>query len=877
MANLPMTDHLVALPGTANWAMWTWGALRSAGFPASTVLALAHSEAATAADEANQARVGLGQEIAESLRLLGERFDEFCARSPDHRLTRRGSGPLQALKALRAGRVPPEFEGEQELDTPLTKLRRLAEDEAAARSRFVAAYDAAVAATSATLANLAREPRVGEAGLWQNRHAYHTGVRRLAARGKDAPRNSDHRQHEQLVARMIQRYATKNDTIGFFGPVGWIQLGQAGPPLTADHGPHLIRDRRVHFEQWTVDALADVIASEPGMELWLRPRQLPDYRLEGDQLISLVEPPQTLPPLEAAVLHGCTGLRPAWGIAADVLARPELGATAAEHVYAVLRDLLGRGLIVWRLDVPFTTDADVALAGFLETIDDASLREPALAKLRELQAAKAAVVAAAGTVDELDQALQRLESTFERLTGKAATRAHGQTYAGRTPVYEDCQRDVDVRLGPELMTELSASLEPLLRSARWICGTTAQRHRDLFEPIYDEVAARIGPRIPLAALWSRLPEVFPIMGSTHGSRNHGAEVLIAEMKGEVSRRWLEVLDLDDLSQRRVHRSLAEVRCRAETAFPEISPGWRIGHLHCPDMMIAATSVEAVNRGDYRLVLGEIHLSANTLGTALFVDSHPDRTDLGRCAEADLGMQQVVMLGPRGWNGNISRMRYALPEPKSTYLLVSPEPAPSSADPEQPRSSQITPAELVVERIDGKIMISTVDGRFRCEFIELFGILITHSILNTLRLFGAEPHTPRITIDRFVLQRESWRLPVDEISADGATEAARFAAIRRWATERGLPRLVFYTAPVEDKPLFLDLHSPVLIEIFAKVVRRTQREAGADARIGVSEMLPDIEHSWLVDSNGERYTSELRLVAVDLIEDQLSTLPESVMR
>jgi hypothetical protein len=142
----------------------------------------------------------------------------------------------------------------------------------------------------------------------------------------------------------------------------------------------------------------------------------------------------------------------------------------------------------------------------------------------------------------------------------------------------------------------------------------------------------------------------------------------------------------------------------------------------------------------------------------------------------------------------------------------------------------------------------------------------------LRLFGTEPHTPRITIDRFVLQRESWRFAVDEVSADGATEAERFAAIRRWATEHGLPRLVFYTAPVEDKPLFLDLHSPILIEIFAKVVRRTQREAGADARIAVTEMLPDIEKSWLVDSIGERYTSELRLVMVDLIEDQLPMRP-----
>ncbi|MBR7831922.1 lantibiotic dehydratase [Actinospica durhamensis] len=878
MTNLPMTDHLIALPGTSDWAMWTWGGLRSAGFPVSTVLALAHSEAATAADEAHQARVGLSQQIAESLRLFSERFDEFRERFPGHPLTRRGSGPLRAIKALRAGRVPSEFEGMQELGLSLAELHTLAENEQAAQSRFAAAYDAAVAATSATLVDLAGDPRVGEAGLWQNRQAYHTGVSRLAARGKDAPRNSDHRQYEQLVARMIQRYAAKNETIGFFGPVGWIRLGQDGPPMTADHGPDLVRKRFVHIEQWTVDTLAAVIGAEPGMEVWLRPRPMPDYRLEGDQLSGPVgvwptkslpysAAPQTLPPLEAAVLHGCTGQQAARDIAADVLARPELEATDAEQVYAVLRDLVGRGVIVWRLDVPFFTDADLLLAEFLETVDDASLREPALAKLRELQAAKAAVVAAAGTVDELDQALQHLESTFERLTGQAATRAHGKTYAARTLAYEDCQRDIDVRLGPELMTELGGALEPLLRSARWLCGSTAQRHRDLLEPVFDELAAQIGPRMPLAALFPRMPEVFDMWDV---GPNPKTEARIASMKAELSRRWRDILDLDDLSEHRVHRSLAEVRSRAEKVFPEISPGWRMGHLHCPDMMISATSAEAVNRGDYQLVLGEIHLAHNTLGVSLFADTHPDRADFERCAEADLGMQRVTGLGPREWSGTLGRFRPALPETKTTYLMVSDEPVSHFADYQPPRSKQITFLELVVERIDGKIMVSTLDGRFQAEFMEMFGDSVTFSVFNSLRLFSTEPHTPRITLDRFVLQRETWRFPVGNVPADGASEAERFAAIRRWATELGLPRLAFYTTPVEPKPLFLDLHSPVLVEIFAKIARRTLHDAGEDALMGVSEMLPDIEHSWLSDARGEHYTSELRLVAVDLIEDQLPT-------
>ncbi|GFJ87489.1 hypothetical protein [Phytohabitans rumicis] len=66
-------------------------------------------------------------------------------------------------------------------------------------------------------------------------------------------------------------------------------------------------------------------------------------------------------------------------------------------------------------------------------------------------------------------------------------------------------------------------------------------------------------------------------------------------------------------------------------------------------------------------------------------------------------------------------------------------------------------------------------------------------------------------------------------------------------------------PGEPKPLYLDLDSPILVGLFATTVRRP---GGAAVRATISEMLPAPDQLWLRDAEGRRYTSELRLAAVE---------------
>ena len=56
-------------------------------------------------------------------------------------------------------------------------------------------------------------------------------------------------------------------------------------------------------------------------------------------------------------------------------------------------------------------------------------------------------------------------------------------------------------------------------------------------------------------------------------------------------------------------------------------------------------------------------------------------------------------------------------------------------------------------------------------------------------------------------------------------------------------------------------SAVSVRLLAKAARRAS-EDGEQRRLTITEMLPDLDQLWLPDADGELYTAELRLVAVD---------------
>ena len=128
------------------------------------------------------------------------------------------------------------------------------------------------------LAQVARDPRFREAVAWQSREALRGGVDKLAADGESPSRR---RRRADVVAGYWQRYCAKNDTIGFFGPLGWGRFPEEGEAIEVRAGA-LQAERVVHFETWAVEAVARAVGDDALLPMHPFPERALRARLAGN-------------------------------------------------------------------------------------------------------------------------------------------------------------------------------------------------------------------------------------------------------------------------------------------------------------------------------------------------------------------------------------------------------------------------------------------------------------------------------------------------------------------------------------------------------------------------------------------------------------------
>ncbi|HEU4432748.1 MAG TPA: lantibiotic dehydratase, partial [Pyrinomonadaceae bacterium] len=694
-------QHLFQLPG-GEWALWRWVALRGAGFPVDGVLKLSAPGAAQAADLLISIEARLQSERAATMSL----FDSELARlKTDGRWDAAKSYRLwliYAMRLMRYGKPPqlsaPEIQPEDEAAAAETKdalarVLTLETELVAARSEFEKQFASATGVVSEAIRNIAQDALFREAVAWQNRSLLRGGIDSLLRHhSTNGSRDSKQRENEEAVASYWQRYCVKNDTIGFFGPVAWARLVDEAGAFETRPGKELLAARRVYFEQWGIDALTALINKDTSAAAWALPRRLPAVRLEGDWLHVAFRRPMRLPAKQVAVLRACDGTRTAAQIAAHVRNNGIKWGSDAE-VFTVLKGLKGQGLIEWQFEVPLSAYPERRLRELLERVDDDEIRRRVLSPLEEFEACRERVSAAAGSADELDAALQQLDRHFTNVTGMAATRWAGRMYTGRTLVYEDCRRDIEVQIGSDFIEELSAPVLLLLQSARWFTYEAGVRFRRAFREIYERLANKEGSRTIDAAIFRMEVQASLFSGN-------GASVF-EEVQEEFRSKWEAVLAISP-EQRRVKYRCEELRSAVAETFAAPSAGWKAALHHSPDLMIAADSVDAIRRGEYEIVLGELHLSTITINGSVFYEQHPSKLELLRAKESDLPEPQAVPVIPNNWTA--TRAFNSLNSAKDYYIEFTPE----SFVAERDRALLI--ADFVVEEQDGELVARTRDGR-----------------------------------------------------------------------------------------------------------------------------------------------------------------------
>lgn len=569
------------------------------------------------------------------------------------------------------------------------------------------------------LASVAKDPSFATAVIWQNRSAYRSAVANL---GGPAPgTGSKRRQREGVVAGYWQRYCSKNDTIGFFGPLAWGTVVGDGPAV-AVHAGALVESCEVHFESWCLETLARVID------------------------------PELVVPLNR---------------------RPE-------------REL--------------------------RTQLEAKGRDDGLQRLDRLEEARDAVAQASGP-DEVLAALEGFDATFEELTGAPPTPGDDGAEGGRTPLYLDCMRGLDIRLGPAVVKELASSLPILFEASRWWSGRAFAHARDIVRRGLAD-----GPLEPqFATVFDALWGVRRLL---HGERE------------ELQRRVAEVL-----------RSPQEdgAAARAAAVFSDHGSAWSLGVYQSADIQIAAEDVRAIEAGDFLAVVGDFH-GGNPLMQSLFSTRHPDPERLLAMRQADVGAP--ILIPPLRRNPNTRVTSRNIPDPASRDDVQI---AGASLVPVHVGWNARPLSELIVEGDQ----VTDRDGTFRAPLMDLFFQPVFLSALLTFQ--PLPPAGPRVTVGRTVLRRAGWVVP----AADPLKEAGDVSG---WAKSLGLPRRAFCLAAGEAKPVYVDFESPALTRNLRRMLTRAA-EADPKATARFSEMLPGPDQCWL-EQDGKRYTCELRLVAVD---------------
>jgi hypothetical protein len=259
------------------------------------------------------------------------------------------------------------------------------------------------------------------------------------------------------------------------------------------------------------------------------------------------------------------------------------------------------------------------------------------------------------------------------------------------------------------------------------------------------------------------------------------------------------------------------------------------------------------------VLGELHVALNTLESRFFSAQCEDAAELVEAMAADVPPGRVVPVFPGSARDVSSRSYPPLSlDPPGHYRYVS-----FGSDDGHPSGVASSPATaVVVTERDGELIATCARDGWAAPVLECLGEHLSSVAVNLFSLRAPADHLPRVDLGGMTICRETWRLPLAEVTrVRGRDKDPLQDELRSLLAARGIPRQVFARVPGDRKPFHVDLAAPMLADNLARAARRAGLAAGPDESLTLVEMVPGPDELWLRLPDGS-FTSELRLVAVD---------------
>ncbi len=707
-------------------------------------------------------------------------------------------------------------------------------------------------------ARLAATPRLRSALLWQNPPIARVTAPGLARQlesgtwGETARARHTTRARLAQVAKYLQRYHARNETVGFFGPVAWSWLADGPSGVAPGPETEIAAARAVRFEDWAVLAVAEHLASDPELRVDLVPLPHPHTIVRRRTVTRRDGPPFLLDDAEAEVLGRVDGRQTARALA--VASGPDRAAGFLD----VLRWLADRGVVHWGIDVPVVQDAERYLLAALRRLPDSPARTHAVNEAERLVAARDEV-ARSGSPDDLDSALARIDEVFVAVSGgRDASRA----VRGRRVVTSQEVRDVDVRLSPRIVADLDGALTCLAISARWFCHRVGEQVLAELVEQHARLAPLYGPRVPAHLLATRLAELVEEPPAWSDA-----------LRTELAARWRTLTGRAGHDVALTSGGLVE---QVRTVFAGPSPSWFAGRHHSPDVMVAAPGLGQIDDGTCTYVLGEFHAGAVTIDDDyLLMGSRSSRAATRRAGEAALvgGPPRVVPLYPRSTSPGRSISARSYPTPTVTSPLYSYcTGGPGDGERPAPAHGATRWDSVTVERGGAGLDAVWPDGR-RMPVLTLLGEQLHGLTAPSFEPFALPADGDafgRVLVDKVVVARRAWRIPGRELAPlSGRRGHDLVQGYRALLTTRGVAPTAFWRPERDGKPILVDADSPALVDLLVRTASRRRDEAFV-----LVEMLPGPADLWLVDARGRRHTSELRLTMAEAPDAPVGDGPQA---
>lgn len=670
----------------------------------------------------------------------------------------------------------------------------------------------------------------------------------------------DRRKVDTLVM-YLQRICTKNDTNSHFGPFSLGLVKDSEENISSKRGN--ILQRVSFYTYWAANHIAQKMSQETSLFGAMKPRRNPLTFLHPDkQEIRCLDfsyqalfendiergirfsQPLSLTPKEMSLLKACDGSKSVMEVFSTW--QQEYSESDWETFVRLLQSLDQRGILSLAFEVP---------VGSQNTLRDLRELLPAqderwFSLLNEYEHLLQQFVQAKST-GERRALFTTLKDSFHRVTGQSPTRGEGHIYADRSVLFEECllasdEIQIGGLLAETIERDLSLFYNLLLAAPRYRLVAEGRMLNDWFAARFEPVG-QVSLENFLAAFVADAPLL-----------EHHYSHIDAEVDAFLQRVQECILPPSALSQSERHIEYDTLHTVLAT-YTDFLPA-----VCNPDVMIGATSYDAIQRGDFKIVIGDCHAAREILShtslTPFLEQKFPNFVQevmelyqsLIRDDEeiADVIRKHASKTAAQAVFPCIDIELYGRsPKSRSMVLLLQ----------DLTVCQTSNGLRLYAPRLQKFLRLMTTgfgSMQMKRNPFDIFGFPRHHSGL-VLPGHGLA-HIPRISMNHVIVQREIWRVPVQAFMQPLAvgnfqiedSNEGGFLRVKQVRAQYKLPRYVFAKIAHEPKVIYVDFDAPLLVRQLQRLIRQ------ARGYIEFSEMFPGPGQFWLTSSQGS-HTCELR--------------------